>query len=63
MKFGTKNVRKLNFKHQDLSRINGEPSFTVLHNMILQLKVNTLFVWYTLGGAYGYVYILLSPVT
>ena len=64
MKVGTANVRELYFEQQDLTRINGKPTFAVIHNMVLQLKSNTVSVLCTLGGgAYRYIGIILPPVT
>ena len=62
MKVGTTNVRELYFEHQDLTRINSKLTFAVLHNMVLQLKVNTVSVLCTLGGGM-YSYICIIPIT
>ena len=64
MKFETENVRELYFEHQELTRINGGPMFITLHNMALRLKSNAISIPCTLGGgAYGYISIIMSPVT
>ena len=64
MKIRATHVRKLYFEYQDLTQINGEPMFSTLHNMTLQLNSNTFSVPCTLGScAYGFIGIILSPVT
>ena len=58
------NVRELFFEYKQLTRINGEPNFTTLHNMHLESKANCSSVPCTLGGgAHGYSGILLSATT
>ena len=58
------NFRDLYFEHKDLTRIIGEPTFSTLHLMILELKANASSVSSTLGGGqHGYIGVILSPVT
>ena len=58
------NFRDLYFEHKSLTQIIGEPTFSTLHLMILQLKANASSVPSTLGdGQHGYIRVILSPVT
>ena len=64
MMVGTSYVREFYFNRQDLTIINGEPMFAALHNMVLQLKSNTVSVLCMIGGgACRYTDIILSHVT
>ena len=38
LKSGTTNYYKLYFEHKMLTRINGEPTFATLHNLLLELR-------------------------
>lgn len=58
------NIQNLYFEYKDLTQISGEPTFSTLHYMLLQLKANESSVPSELGcGAHGYVRVILSPVT
>ena len=58
------NIQNLYFEYKDLTQISGEPTFSTLHYMLLQLKANESSVPSELGGgAHGYVGAILSPVT
>ena len=60
----TSKVYILYFKHQDLTRIHGEPTLNALHSMVLHLKVNTTSVPTTFdNGAHGYDGAILSSIT
>ena len=53
---------KLYFEHKEIPRIQGEPAFPSLHDMLRRMKANASSVPTSLGGgAHGYVGILLSP--
>ena len=58
------NYRDLHFEHKNLKRISGEPTFATLHQLLLELKANTVSVPSTLGGG-GHVFIgiILSEPT
>ena len=58
------NFRDLYFEHKRLTRIVGKPTFTTLHLLLLQLKVDASSVPSILvGGQHGCVGIILSLVT
>ena len=56
--------RDLYFEHKNLTRISGEPTFVMLHQLLLELKANAVSVPSTLGGgAHGFIGINLSGPT
>lgn len=56
--------KELFFEHKLIPRIEGEPTFTSLHNLLRLLKANTCSVPCTLGGGnHGYVGMLISAVS
>ena len=56
--------RDLYFEYKALTRVNGEPTFTSLQKLLLELKLNAVSVPTTLGGgAHGFTSIILSPPT
>ena len=58
------NFRHLYFEHKALTRIIGEPTFSTIHLMLLQLKANASSVPSTLGGGQrSYIGVIFSPVT
>ena len=51
-------------EHKCLTRIVGEPTFSTIQLILLQLKVNTISALSTLGGGkHNYIGVILSPVT
>ena len=57
------NFRDLYFEHKALTQIIGEPTFSTLYLMILQLKASASSVSSTLGsGQHNYIGVILSPV-
>ena len=60
---GTTHFRELYFEYKYLTRISVDPTFALLHEMLLQLKANTISVPSTLDReAYGYAKGILSPL-
>ena len=60
----TTHYRDLYFEQKKLSRISGEPSFTSLQQVLLELKANALSVPSQLGGgAYGFIGIIIFDPT
>ena len=56
--------KELFFEHKLIPRIEGEPTFTSLHNLLRLLKANTCSVPCTLGGGnHGYVGMLISATS
>ena len=53
--------RDLYFEHTHLTQISGEPSFSSLHRILLDLKANTVSAPSTLGGgSQDFIGIILS---
>ena len=61
---GPVNFRDLYFKYKSLTRISGKPTFSTLHNLLLELKANAVYTPSTLGGgAHGFIgSILYAPI-
>ena len=57
-------LKELFFEHKLLPKINGEPTFSNLHQLLRLLKANACSVPCTLGGGtHGYIGILVSAMT
>ena len=64
MTTGGINYRNLYFKYKALARVHGEPTFTSLHKLLLELKANAFLVPTTLGGrSHGFIIIIISLST
>ena len=61
MSASSTNYREDLFRHQDLTRIHGEPSFATLRILARELRANAGAVHSTLGGgALGHIGLLLT---
>ena len=60
----TTNFHRLSFDHKHLTRTVGKLSFAMLHILLLHLNSNASSAPSILGeGQYGYVVVILSPIT
>ena len=62
MSTSSTNYRENVFRHQDLTRIQGEPTFSSLRILARELKANAKSVFSNLGGAqHGHLGLVLTP--
>ena len=60
---GNTNFLELYFEHKYLTCIVGKPTFTPLHAVLLELKLNAISVLCNLGGRFHDAGCIISPIT